>query len=132
VIAGATLIVIGTVLSWDSMLWLFPESYGVPCSDWKELMIALPTLGAGWLLTIGKRQAIASKWTWFAGKSSAIFPLTLVAAVLVICSAYKVEIGGAYWFTRSDIVTLQSGWKAGKQYSIRLRYALPSDGGVCP
>jgi hypothetical protein len=130
-IAGAILIIFGVVLAWDSMLWLFPQPYGVPCSDWKELMIALPVLSAGWLLALRGKQFIARRVKWFAGRSGRVFPLTLSVATLLICAVFSVEIHGTYWFARSTVVKVQEGWGEAKYYSIRLRYALPDDDGHC-
>jgi hypothetical protein len=131
-IVGAILVVVGVVLTWDSMLWIFPEPYGVPCSDWKELMIALPILGAGWFLATREHKAIQQHWKWFAEKPATRFPLMLSGLILAICIVFNVEIGGPYWFTKSGIVTVQTGWNAGKSFNIRYRYAQPDRYGHCP
>src|SRR5688572_28978052 len=61
---GVGFVLIGTVLVWDSTLWLLPKPYHVPDADWKEFGIGFGILSAGTILCILGCVQSAEKGHW--------------------------------------------------------------------
>lgn len=120
-ILGIALTVFGTVLVWDSLLFLFPEPFDVPQPDWKEFWIGLGSLVPGIALSIVGALLSAEKGHFLSGKGKFILPASCVALVLLLGLIFQIEIDGTYWFTRHTMVSANFDGEE-QWFDIRMRY----------